>query len=221
MAKDTPPDTPPAFSEDALEAGRKLCMGPVEFCLGVADLHQLPALDRPEIAFAGRSNVGKSSLINALLNRKALARSSAEPGKTRELNYFDLGEGKMWLVDLPGFGYAKVSKAQAAKWTRLTKRYLQGRANLRRVFLLVDSRRGLKDTDLETMAMLDTAAVTYQIVLTKADKVKASELSAVQTLVAKTLKTHGAAHPIVRVTSAEKGLGLPDMRAEIGQLILG
>ena len=211
-------DQPPEFSEEALEAGRKLCLSPVEFVLGAADLHQLPAMDRPEIAFAGRSNVGKSSLINALLNRKNLARSSAEPGKTRELNYFNLGPDRLWVVDLPGFGYAKVSKAQAAKWTRLTKRYLQGRANLQRVFLLVDSRRGLMDTDLETMAMLDTAAVIYQVVLTKSDKIKASELAKVKTKIEGILKTHGAAHPIVRVTSSEKGFGITELRAEIGQL---
>ncbi|MDJ0922411.1 MAG: ribosome biogenesis GTP-binding protein YihA/YsxC [Henriciella sp.] len=208
----------PQFSDEALEAGRKLCAGPVEFVLGAADLRQLPEGDRPEIAFAGRSNVGKSSLINALLNRKGLARASAEPGKTRELNYFDLGEGRMWLVDLPGFGYAKVSRSQQAKWVRLTKQYLQGRANLRRVFLLIDSRRGLMAPDLETMEMLDTAAVTYQIVLTKSDKVKATEREKVRLDIGQTIKKHPAAHPIVRVTSSEKGAGLPELRAEIGQL---
>lgn len=208
----------PAFSEEALEAGRKLCMGPVEFVLGAASLSQLPDSNRPEIAFAGRSNVGKSSLINAVLNRKNMARSSAEPGKTRELNYFDVGEGKFWLVDLPGFGYAKVSREQQAKWVQLTKRYLRGRANLRRVFLLVDSRRGLMDTDLETMAMLNTAAVTYQIVLTKADKIKKSALEAETKKIQTTLKKNPAAHPIVRVTSSEKGFGIAELRAEIGQI---
>jgi GTP-binding protein len=209
----------PVFSEAALETGRKLCMGPVEFVLGAASLAQLPAGDRPEIAFAGRSNVGKSSLINALLNRKNLARSSAEPGKTRELNYFNVGPDKLWLVDLPGFGYAKVSRDQQAKWVQLTKRYLRGRANLRRVFLLVDSRRGLMDTDRETMDMLNTAAVTYQIVLTKADKIKKSELDATLLKVQTILKKNPAAHPIVRVTSSEKGYGIPELRAEVGQLV--
>ncbi len=209
----------PGFSEEALERGRKLCMGRVEFVLGAASLAQLPAGDRPEIAFAGRSNVGKSSLINAVLNRKNLARSSAEPGKTRELNYFDVGPDKLWLVDLPGFGYAKVSRDQQAKWVQLTKRYLRGRANLRRVFLLVDSRRGLMDTDRETMDMLNTAAVTYQIVLTKADKIKKSELDATLLKVETILKKNPAAHPIVRVTSSEKGYGIPELRAEIGQLV--
>ncbi|MHA7856959.1 MAG: ribosome biogenesis GTP-binding protein YihA/YsxC [Henriciella sp.] len=208
----------PAFSEETLEAGRRLCMGPVEFVLGAASLSQLPDGNRPEIAFAGRSNVGKSSLINAVLNRKNMARSSAEPGKTRELNYFDVGDGKLWLVDLPGFGYAKVSREQQAKWVQLTKRYLRGRANLRRVFLLVDSRRGLMDTDLETMAMLNTAAVTYQIVLTKADKIKKSALEAETKKIQTTLKKNPAAHPIVRVTSSEKGFGIPELRAEIGQI---
>lgn len=208
----------PAFSEESLEAGRKLCMGPVEFVLGAASLSQLPDSNRPEIAFAGRSNVGKSSLINAVLNRKNMARSSAEPGKTRELNYFDVGNGRLWLVDLPGFGYAKVSREQQAKWVQLTKRYLRGRANLRRVFLLVDSRRGLMATDLETMAMLNTAAVTYQIVLTKADKIKKSALEAETKKIQITLKKNPAAHPIVRVTSSEKGFGIPELRAEIGQI---
>lgn len=207
------------FSEEALETGRKLCVGSVEFVLGAASLAQLPEGNRPEIAFAGRSNVGKSSLINAVLNRKNVARSSAEPGKTRELNYFDIGEGAFWLVDLPGFGYAKVSRDQQAKWVQLTKRYLRGRANLRRVFLLVDSRRGLMDTDLETMQMLDTAAVNYQIILTKVDKIKKSELEKVTTNIEAALKKHPAAHPVARATSAEKGYGIPELRAEIGQLV--
>lgn len=209
------------FPEDALELGRKLCLGPVQFVLGAASLNQLPEGNRPEVAFAGRSNVGKSSLINALLNRKNLARSSAEPGKTREVNYFDVGEGRLWLVDLPGFGYAKVSREQQSKWVQLTKRYLRGRANLRRVFLLIDSRRGLMDTDLETMEMLDAAAVNYQIVLTKSDKIKASALESVQTKIQAALKTHPAAHPVPRVTSSEKGYGIAELRAEIGQIVEG
>ena len=209
------------FSDEAIETGRKLCVGSVEFVLGAASLAQLPDGNRPEIAFAGRSNVGKSSLINAVLNRKNMARSSAEPGKTRELNYFDIGEGTFWLVDLPGFGYAKVSREQQAKWVQLTKRYLRGRANLRRVFLLVDSRRGLMDTDLETMRMLDTAAVNYQIVLTKVDKIKKSALEKFTTKIEAALNNHPAAHTIPRATSAEKGYGVPEIRAEIGQLVEG
>lgn len=209
----------PDFSDTAIEAGRVLCAGPVSFVLGAADLRQLPEADRPEIAFAGRSNVGKSSLINALLNRKGLARASAEPGRTRELNYFDLGDGRLWLVDLPGFGYAKVSRTQVEKWTRLTRRYLQGRVNLRRVFLLIDSRRGLMAPDLEMMSMLDGAAVTYQIILTKADKVKKTELDTLQAKIQTSLKKHPAAHPVVRATSSEKGHGLSELRAEIAMLV--
>ncbi|WP_084420151.1 ribosome biogenesis GTP-binding protein YihA/YsxC [Henriciella litoralis] len=205
----------PEFTEETLEAARVLCAGPCDFLLGAAGLVQLPMADRPEIAFAGRSNVGKSSLINALLNRKNLARASAAPGRTRELNYFDLGEGKMWLVDLPGFGYAKVSRTQAETWMKLTRQYLRGRVNLRRVFLLVDSRRGLMDTDIDIMDMLDASAVNYQIVLTKADKIKKTEAEATRDKVQAALKKHPAAHPVIRMTSAEKGWGLPELRAEI------
>ncbi|WP_084398009.1 ribosome biogenesis GTP-binding protein YihA/YsxC [Henriciella aquimarina] len=206
------------FDEATLEAARVLCAGPCDFVLGAASLSQLPDADRPEIAFAGRSNVGKSSLINAMLNRKNLARASSEPGRTRELNYFDLGEGRLWLVDLPGFGYAKVSRSQAQEWQRLTLRYLQGRVNLRRVFLLIDSRRGLMDTDGEVMDMLDASAVTYQIVMTKADKVKKTEAEKTRAKIEAALAKRPAAHPVIRVTSAEKGWGLPELRAEILQL---
>lgn len=209
------------FGPDDLEAGRVLCAGPVSFELGCASLAQLPDADRTEIAFAGRSNVGKSSLVNGLLNRKNLARSSAEPGRTRELNYFNLGEGKAWLVDLPGYGYAKVSRTQAEAWMDLTRRYLRGRANLRRVFLLVDSRRGIMPPDEEMMAMLDASAVTYQIVLTKMDKLKAGAAGQVHEMTALALKTHGAAHPVVHLTSSEKGSGLPQLRAEIAGLVRG
>lgn len=207
------------FGPDVLEAGRVLCAGPVSFELGVAHLSQLPAGDRSEIAFAGRSNVGKSSLVNGLLGRNKLARSSAEPGRTRELNYFDLGEGRMWLVDLPGYGYAKVSKTQAAAWTKLTRSYLRGRASLRRVFLLIDSRRGIMPPDIEMMDMLDGSAVTYQIVLTKADKLKKGEADKVHAATLAALKKRPAAHPFVHLTSAEKGHGLPDLRAEIYTLV--
>ncbi|MEL6473372.1 MAG: ribosome biogenesis GTP-binding protein YihA/YsxC [Pseudomonadota bacterium] len=200
---------------DPLEAARKLFAGPVDFVLGCASLSQLPEGDRAEVAFAGRSNVGKSSLINALTHRKGLARASAEPGRTRELNYFDLGEGLLYLVDLPGFGYAKVSRTQAEAWMDLTRRYLAGRATLRRVFLLVDSRRGVMAADDEVMDMLDAAAVTYQIVLTKIDKLKPSEVETVQSAVQAKLKKRPAAHPMILPTSSEKGFGLPELRAEI------
>ena len=206
------------FSEEALEAGRILFAGPVEFVKGVVDLKGLPPSDRSEVCFAGRSNVGKSSLINALTNRAKLARSSAEPGRTRELNYFDLGEGRMYLVDLPGFGYAKVSRTQAEGWMRLTRSYLRGRPSLRRVFLLVDARRGLMDTDEEVMTMLDKAAVTYQVVLTKVDKMKKAEVDKLAGKIADKLKKRGAAHPVVRQTSSEKGWGIAELRAEIARL---
>ena len=183
--------------------------------MGVVDLKGLPAADRVEVCFAGRSNVGKSSLINALTGRAKLARSSAEPGRTRELNYFDIGAGRLFLVDLPGFGYAQVSKTQVAAWTKLIKSYLRGRPSLRRVFLLVDARRGLMETDNEIMDLLDGAAVTYQIVLTKADKVPKAEVEQTAAAVAAKLKKRGAAHPVVLQTSSEKGWGIAELRAEI------
>jgi GTP-binding protein len=209
---------PDHLTPDGIEAGRLLFAGEARFVLGAVSLSGLPAADRPEVCFAGRSNVGKSSLINALTGRAKLARSSAEPGRTRELNYFDMADGRLYLVDLPGFGYAKVSKTQAAAWTRLIGAYLRGRPTLRRVFLLADARRGLMPADLEVMAMLDTAAVTYQLVLTKADKVPKAETEAVGAAIAETLRKHGAAHPVVHTTSAEKGWGLPELRAEIAAL---
>lgn len=209
----------PSYPDDQIEAGRVLFSGPAEFRLGVANLSGLPPADRTEVCFAGRSNVGKSSLINALTGRAKLARSSAEPGRTRELNYFDIGEGRLYLVDMPGFGYAQVSKTQVAAWTKLIKSYLRGRPSLRRVFLLVDARRGLMDTDEETMDLLDGAAVPYQIVLTKVDKVPKGEVEATVLAVAAKLKKRGAAHPVVLQTSSEKGWGIPELRAEIVALL--
>ena len=214
-----PPATIPVFGPHELEAGRLLCAGPVAFALGCAQLSQLPAGDRPEMAFAGRSNVGKSSLVNGLLGRNKLARSSAEPGRTRELNYFDLGEGKAWLVDLPGYGYAKVSKTQAEAWMKLTRAYLRGRASLKRVFLLIDGRRGPMPPDADMMDMLDASAVPYQIILTKADKLKRSEGEAVVVATAAILKKRPAAHPHIHLTSSEKGAGLAELRAEIAALV--
>lgn len=201
------------------ERGRILFSGPVDFVKGVVSMRDLPGDDRGEVAFAGRSNVGKSSLINALTSRKSLARASAEPGRTREINYFDLGEGQLFLVDLPGFGYAKVSRTQAEAWMKLTRQYLRGRASLRRVFLLIDSRRGIMEPDRQVMDLLDESAVVYQIVLTKCDKLKSSEVEKVAERTADTLKTRAAAHPIVRRTSSEKGWGLAELRAEIAGLI--
>lgn len=212
-------DAAPEFSEEALETGRVLFAGSADFVLGVASLSGLPPADRAEVCFAGRSNVGKSSLINAITGRAKLARSSAEPGRTRELNYFDIGGGQLFLVDLPGFGYAKVSKTQTAAWTKLIKSYLRGRPSLRRVFLLVDARRGgLMDTDEEVMKLMDSAAVTYQIVLTKIDKVPKAEVDKTAAKITEKLRKHGAAHPVVRMTSSEKGWGIPELRAEIAAL---
>ena len=205
------------FDDAALEAARKLFAGPCDFVKGVVAMDGLPPADRPEVCFAGRSNVGKSSLINALTGRKALARASNTPGRTQELNFFDLG-GRLWLVDLPGYGYAQAPKDKVAAWQALLRQYLAGRPTLRRAFVLVDSRHGLKPPDLEIMAMLDGAAVAYQIVLTKTDKPKAGEVARTADTVAEALRKRPAAHPALRLTSAETGDGLPELRAEIAAL---
>lgn len=210
---------PDSYSPDQIEAARVLFSGSADFVLGCASLTQLPPGDRTEVAFAGRSNVGKSSLVNSLLGRKALARSSAEPGRTRELNYFDIAEGQFYLVDLPGYGYAKVSRTQAEAWMKLTRRYLQGRASLKRVFLLIDSRRGVMKPDHEMMDMLDQSAVSYQLVLTKTDKLKVAEKDKVLASTTALLKKRPAAHPIVRMTSSVKGDGLAELRADIAALV--
>ncbi len=163
------------FSKAEMEAARKLFAGPCDFMLGVAGLEQLPEAHVSEVAFAGRSNVGKSSLLNALTGRNTLARTSNTPGRTQELNYFNLGD-MLYMVDMPGYGYAKVSKEKIAKWTQLIFDYLRGRPTLRCVFILIDARHGLKDSDLDLMKMLDQAAVSYRIVLTKTDKVENEHL---------------------------------------------
>lgn len=207
-------------ADDAnVERGRVLFSGPVEFVKGVVSMRDLPGDDRGEVAFAGRSNVGKSSLINALTNRKGLARASAEPGRTREINYFEMGDNTLYLVDLPGFGYAKVSRTQAEAWMRLTRQYLRGRVSLRRVFLLIDARRGIMDPDRDVMDLLDESAVVYQVVLTKCDKLKTSEVQKTVEATEAVLKKRAAAHPVVMQTSSEKGWGLPELRAEIVGLI--
>ena len=202
-----------------MEAGRLLFARPVEFVRSVVEFGQLPDGDTPEVCFAGRSNVGKSSLLNALTNQKGLARASNTPGRTRELNYFD-ASGRLWLVDLPGYGYARASKVDIARWTELTRAFLRGRQPLRRVFLLVDSRHGLKPSDLEVMDMLDEAAVTYQVVLTKTDKLKKGQLARVRAGVEAAIAKRPAAHPEVRTTSSETGGGLSELRAEIAALAL-
>lgn len=200
-----------------IETGRLLFAGPIEFELGVVDMARLPNASVPEVAFAGRSNVGKSSLINAVTGRNKLARASTEPGRTRELNFFRVGD-TLRLVDMPGYGYAKAGKADIARWTGLVRDYLRGRAALKRVVLLIDARHGLKPHDKEVMDALDTAAVNYQIVLTKADKLKPTEAEAIAEATRAAIKKRPAAHPEVIVTSAEKGAGIEQLRAEIAAL---
>lgn len=202
------------FDEETLRNADRLFRRPCLFVKGVVRVADLPGDDLPEVAFAGRSNVGKSSLLNALVGKKALARTSNTPGRTREVNYFLLDE-RVWLVDLPGYGYAKASKKDVAGWNRLIQDYLRGRASLKRVFLLIDSRHGLKTSDASTLELMDTCAVSYQVVLTKTDKVKREELEKVITRTAKTLAKHPAAHPDIIATSSRKGTGLSELRAAI------
>lgn len=202
------------FTDDNLETGRVLFAQPVAFLMGAAAIEQLPPSDLPEVAFAGRSNVGKSSLINALVNQKYLARASNEPGRTREVNFFVLNE-RLRLVDLPGYGFARASKTTTAKFQNLGRDYLRGRPNLKRVYLLIDARHGLKSVDAEAMDALDLAAVSYQIVLTKADKIKPPELAEVVAKTVKGIAKRPAAFPRVLATSSAKGDGMPQLRAEI------
>jgi GTP-binding protein len=203
-----------AHSPEAIETARVLFARPSSFVMGVAEIDQLPDTHLPEVAFAGRSNVGKSSLINALVGRKDLARASNEPGRTREVNLFDV-DGRLRLADLPGYGFAKAARTTARKFQNLGRAYLRGRPNLRRTYLLIDARHGLKAPDLEAMDALDTAAVSYQIVLTKADKLKPGELDAVVRRTAAAIVKRPAAYPEVLATSAAKGLGMPELRAGV------
>jgi GTP-binding protein len=205
--------------ETQAAAARALALfkSPASFVLGVAEVAGLPPGGRPEIAFAGRSNVGKSSLLNALLGRRSLARVSNTPGRTRELNYFAVGDD-LYVVDMPGYGYAKAPKSLVKGWTQLIHDYLRGRPQLKRVMLLIDSRHGLKSSDREIMTLLDKAAVSYQIVLTKADKPKSGDLAPVLRETGAELKKHAAAHPLVLATSAVEGLGIDELRAAIAEL---
>jgi GTP-binding protein len=202
------------FDAEELEAARVLFAHPVRFLMGAVSIDGLPEPDLPEVAFAGRSNVGKSSLINAVTGRKELARASNEPGRTREVNFF-VADEKLRLVDLPGYGWARASKSVARKFQNLGRDYLRGRPNLKRVYLLIDARHGLKAPDTEALDALDMAAVSYQIVLTKADKVKASDLAQVTAETLKKVSKRPAAFPRVLATSSEKGAGIPELRAEI------
>ncbi len=202
----------------ALEAGRKLFASGCVFFFGAQSIDQVPPTGTPEIAFAGRSNVGKSSLVNALTGRRSLARSSGQPGRTRQLNFFDLGEGRLTLVDMPGYGYAQAPKSVKADWQGMMFGYLRGRPTLRRVVLLLDSRIEVKAADRAAMELLDQAAVTFQLVLTKADGVTAAELAAKQAEVEALARAHPAAYPEVIATSAETGLGIAELRATVAAL---
>lgn len=201
----------------ALEQGRLLFAGETEFVKGVVAMSGLPPADRMEVCFAGRSNVGKSSLINALTGRKGLARASNTPGRTQEINYFTAGDAH-YLVDLPGYGFANAPLPVVEKWQRLLKQYLSGRQTLRRAFVLIDARHGVKKVDAEILSLLDSAAVTFQVVLTKADKVKEKEREQVLNQVRGALSKHPAAYPELVVTSSEKGWGIPTLRAIIATL---
>jgi GTP-binding protein len=200
------------------EKGRLLFAGETEFLKGVVAMNGLPPADRIEVCFAGRSNVGKSSLINALTGRKGLARASNTPGRTQEINFFTAGEDH-YLVDLPGYGFANAPVAVVEKWQRLLKQYLSGRQNLRRAFVLIDARHGIKKVDEEIMSLLDSAAVTFQCVLTKTDKVKLKDRDRVLAQVRERLSKHPAAFPEIVLTSSEKGDGIPTLRAIIATLI--
>jgi GTP-binding protein len=206
-------------SPELIEAGRLLFARPFVFVKGCVRIADLPPADRLEIAFAGRSNVGKSSLINAVTGRVALARTSNTPGRTQELNIFEAEDAPLRIVDMPGYGFAQAPKDKVATWTRLIHAYLTGRPNLRRVYVLVDGRHGAKANDLTVMNELDRSAVSYQIVLTKADKPSVTELTAAIAATKAAIARRPAAHPQIVVTSSETKFGIPELRAEIAQLL--
>ena len=208
------------FTSDDQLAGRRLFSAPARFIMGVAALEQLPPMRGTEVAIAGRSNVGKSSLINALTGVKGLARASNTPGRTRELNFFDV-DGRLTLVDMPGYGFAKASQKDVKTWQAMMRGYLRGRAALTRVFVLIDSRHGILAADREMFDLLDESAVTFQVVLTKADKLNPHELAKVEAEVSEAIRKRAAAFPVIHVTSSEKGTGMEDLRAEIAGLITG
>ena len=210
---------PREIEPELIEAGRLLFAQDCRFVAGAAEATMLPPESLPEVAFLGRSNVGKSSLVNALTGRRMLARTSNTPGRTRQINFFALGD-RLMLVDLPGYGYAEASKSAISSWTRTVQHYLRSRGGLRRVFLLIDSRHGLKAPDRPAMQLCDSAGLSYQAILTKADKPNATELAATAAAVQKELAKHGAAHPEIHLTSAEKGLGIAALRAALSALAL-
>ncbi|HLG47163.1 MAG TPA: ribosome biogenesis GTP-binding protein YihA/YsxC [Reyranella sp.] len=214
------PQAPEGPSPETLEAARRLFVGPCAFVAGAASFDSLIPSSLPEVAFAGRSNVGKSSLVNALTGRRTLARTSSSPGHTRQINFFDLGQ-RLFLVDLPGYGFAQVSKSMKETWQDLASAYLRGRPTLKRVCLLIDSRHGVKDTDRETMKNLDAAAVSYQLLLTKTDHLKPAQIPKAIAAAEAVARKHGAAHPQVLPTSSETGFGIPQLRAEIMDVALG
>jgi len=208
-----------AFTDEEIAAGEVLFRRPWGFLRSVPSLEHLPQAGSPEIAFAGRSNVGKSSLINALVDQRGLARTSNTPGRTQELNFFGASGAGLTIVDMPGHGFAQAPKAKVEQWTELARDYLRGRTTLIRVFLLVDARHGLKPPDLAVMAVMDQAAVSYQLVLTKIDKIKPPELARVQQATADEAKAHAAAYPRLLATSARTGAGLAELRAQIAHLV--
>lgn len=206
------------FSKQELDAGEELFATPAKFVLGVAHLEQLPLNNWSEVAFAGRSNVGKSSMLNKLVGQHGLARTSNTPGRTQEMNFFNLAD-RFYLVDLPGYGYAQVSRNKVNAWTKMLKQYLQGRVQLKIACVLVDSRHGIKENDKDIMKMLDAAAVSYQVVLTKADKIKKIDRAPLLEKVQAELKNHPAAYPVPILTSSETGEGIDILRAKIAKSI--
>ena len=209
-----------ARTAEEIEGARKLFAGRCDFVAGAASFESLIAVGLPEIAFAGRSNVGKSSLVNALTGRRTLARTSSSPGHTRQINFFNLAD-RLMLVDLPGYGFAQVSKSMKETWQDLASAYLRGRPTLKRVCLLIDSRHGMKDSDRETMKNLDAAAVSYQLVLTKTDHLREADIPRAVAAAEAVARKHGAAHPKVLPTSSQTGFGIAELRAEIAAVATG